>query len=225
MWNPDVYLAFADHRGRPVLRPAVAGRRRRPAARRRPRLWSRQPDRHPGAALARRGDRGRRQLTGDGRGRAWSAVSTPSSATSMRGHRRPDTDVVVSNAALQWVPDHAELVVRWAGELAAGAWIAVSGAGQLRRAVARRGAGGRRRAPFADAVARHAVPRQARSSTPRAIRGDPDRRRLHRRRLGDHLHPRAHRRDTGAGLDHRHRAHRGEEPAVRRGVAAVPSTS
>ncbi|OOK69766.1 methyltransferase domain protein [Mycobacterium kansasii] len=38
---------------------------------------------------------------------------------------RPDTDVVVSNAALHWVPEHAELLVRWAGELAAGSWMAV----------------------------------------------------------------------------------------------------
>jgi trans-aconitate 2-methyltransferase len=38
---------------------------------------------------------------------------------------KPDTDVVISNATLQWVPEHAELLVRWAGELAANAWIAV----------------------------------------------------------------------------------------------------
>jgi trans-aconitate 2-methyltransferase len=38
---------------------------------------------------------------------------------------RPDTDVVVSNATLQWVPEHAELMVRWAGRLAAGSWIAM----------------------------------------------------------------------------------------------------
>ncbi len=31
---------------------------------------------------------------------------------------------MVSNAALQWVPTHRELVVRWAGQLPAGAWIA-----------------------------------------------------------------------------------------------------
>lgn len=37
----------------------------------------------------------------------------------------PDTDVVVSNAALQWVPNHRELLVRWADELPGGAWIAI----------------------------------------------------------------------------------------------------
>jgi trans-aconitate 2-methyltransferase len=38
---------------------------------------------------------------------------------------RPDTDVVVSNATLQWIPEHAELLVRWAGQLASGSWIAM----------------------------------------------------------------------------------------------------
>lgn len=38
---------------------------------------------------------------------------------------KPDTDVVVSNAAMQWVPNHVELLVRWSGRLASGSWIAV----------------------------------------------------------------------------------------------------
>ena len=37
----------------------------------------------------------------------------------------PGTDVVVSNAALQWVPGHRELLQRWAVELDDGAWLAV----------------------------------------------------------------------------------------------------
>lgn len=37
---------------------------------------------------------------------------------------RPDTDVVVSNAALQWVPEHRELLTQWISQLDAGAWIA-----------------------------------------------------------------------------------------------------
>jgi trans-aconitate 2-methyltransferase len=37
----------------------------------------------------------------------------------------PDTDVVVSNAVLQWVPGHQDLLRRWAGELPSGAWLAV----------------------------------------------------------------------------------------------------
>lgn len=37
----------------------------------------------------------------------------------------PDTDVLVTNAALQWVPGHAELVEGWVGKLPAGAWFAM----------------------------------------------------------------------------------------------------
>ncbi|MDT8914652.1 trans-aconitate 2-methyltransferase [Amycolatopsis sp. PS_44_ISF1] len=36
-----------------------------------------------------------------------------------------DTDVVVSNAVLQWVPGHQDLLRRWAGRLPAGAFLAV----------------------------------------------------------------------------------------------------
>ena len=35
----------------------------------------------------------------------------------------PDTDVLVTNAALQWVPGHAGLLERWVRELPAGAWL------------------------------------------------------------------------------------------------------
>ncbi len=37
----------------------------------------------------------------------------------------PDTDVLVTNAALQWVPEHRELLDRWVSELPAAAWIAM----------------------------------------------------------------------------------------------------
>ena len=37
----------------------------------------------------------------------------------------PDTDVVVSNATLQWVPGHLELLAAWAHALPSGGWIAV----------------------------------------------------------------------------------------------------
>ena len=36
-----------------------------------------------------------------------------------------DVDVLVTNATLQWVPGHPDLLVRWARELPAGAWIAM----------------------------------------------------------------------------------------------------
>jgi trans-aconitate 2-methyltransferase len=37
----------------------------------------------------------------------------------------PDTDALVTNAALQWVPDHRDLLDRWVRELPAGAVIAM----------------------------------------------------------------------------------------------------
>ena len=36
----------------------------------------------------------------------------------------PDVDVIVSNATLQWVPDHLPLVSSWASTLPAGGWLA-----------------------------------------------------------------------------------------------------
>jgi trans-aconitate 2-methyltransferase len=40
---------------------------------------------------------------------------------------QPDrpVDVITSNAALQWIPDHVSLLARWAGWLAEGGWLAV----------------------------------------------------------------------------------------------------
>jgi trans-aconitate 2-methyltransferase len=35
-----------------------------------------------------------------------------------------DADVVLSNATLQWVPDHQSLVTKWASTLPAGGWLA-----------------------------------------------------------------------------------------------------
>jgi trans-aconitate 2-methyltransferase len=40
-------------------------------------------------------------------------------------HPIEPVDVLVSNAALHWVPGHGQLMARWAGELAAGGWLAV----------------------------------------------------------------------------------------------------
>ncbi|MFI1992805.1 trans-aconitate 2-methyltransferase [Actinoplanes sp. NPDC020271] len=37
----------------------------------------------------------------------------------------PDTGVVVTNAALQWVPGHQDLLVRWLAALPSGAWLAM----------------------------------------------------------------------------------------------------
>jgi trans-aconitate 2-methyltransferase len=124
MWNPDVYLAFADHRGRPffdLLSRVGAEKPRRvvdlgcgPGN-----LTATLMQRWPEAAVE-----------------AWDSSPEMVKAARERGvdahvgdvrswAPQPDTDVVVSNATLQWVPEHAELLVRWAAELEPGSWIAM----------------------------------------------------------------------------------------------------
>ena len=64
-------------------------------------------------------------------------------------HPEPDVDVLVTNAALQWVPEHRDLLARWARELPPGAWLAMQVPGNfdapshrlLRQVAARYGAG------------------------------------------------------------------------------------
>ena len=123
MWNPDVYLAFADQRGRPyvdLLARVQADAPRRVVdlgcgpgnlteslARRWPGATIEAWDSSPEMVEAARG-RGLEAAVGDIRD--W----VP----------QPGTDVVVSNATLHWVPEHRQLVVRWAQQLAAGSWLA-----------------------------------------------------------------------------------------------------
>jgi trans-aconitate 2-methyltransferase len=144
MWNPDVYLTFADDRARPFFdllsrvgaeqpRRVVdlgcgAGNLTAQLAQRWPDAAIEALDSSPEMVAAAR-ERGVDAAVGDVK--TW----TPQS----------DTDVVLSNAVLQWVPEHADLVVRWARELAPGSWIAVQMPGNFDspshaavRAVARR---------------------------------------------------------------------------------------
>lgn len=123
MWNPDVYLAFADHRGRPffdlVNRIATSAPRRVADLGCGPgNLTETLAQRWPDAVV-----------------QGWDSSPQMVAAATERGldvrlggiadwSPEADTEVVISNAALQWVPEHRELVVRWAGQLAPGSWIA-----------------------------------------------------------------------------------------------------
>ena len=144
MWDPDVYLSFADHRARPFydLLSRVAARDPRRvvdlgcgAGNLTSQLTRRWPDATVEALdssaemVAAARERGVNASVADVR--TW----TPQS----------DTDVVLSNAAMHWVPEHRELFIRWAGQLAAGSWLAVQMPGNFEtpshaavRAVARR---------------------------------------------------------------------------------------
>ncbi|OBI84372.1 trans-aconitate 2-methyltransferase [Mycobacterium sp. E740] len=124
MWNPDVYLAFADERGRPffdLVSRVGADAPRRVAdlgcgpgnltvslRQRWPLATIEALDSSPEMVAAAR-ERGIDAHVGDIR--SWAP--------------RPDTDVVISNAALHWVPGHPQLLAGWAEQLCAGAWIAV----------------------------------------------------------------------------------------------------
>lgn len=124
MWNPQTYLGFAAPRGRPFFEllarvGADAPRRVADLGCGPGNLTERLADRWPDAVIE-----------------AWDSSPEMVAAARARGvHARlgdlrtwvpmSGTDVVLSNAALHWVPEHAELLARWAGQLDAGAWIAV----------------------------------------------------------------------------------------------------
>ncbi|MGH3761796.1 trans-aconitate 2-methyltransferase [Actinophytocola sp.] len=123
MWDPTKYLDFADDRSRPFFDllarvPAAAPRRIADLGCGPGNLTETLAARWPGAIIeavdsspemvdAAR-ERGIAAEIGDVR--EWSP--------------RADTDVVVSNAVLQWVPGHAELLERWTTRLPPGAWLA-----------------------------------------------------------------------------------------------------
>jgi trans-aconitate 2-methyltransferase len=151
MWDPEVYLAFADQRARPfydLLSWVGAERPRRVvdlgcgAGN----LTLQLPRRWPEAVIEALDNSPEMVAAAKERG-------VDATMADLRTWKPwPDTDVVISNAALHWVPDHPELMVRWAGQLATGSWIAVQMPGNFEtpshaavRAVARR-------EPFAKAL-------------------------------------------------------------------------
>lgn len=124
MWDPAKYLAFADHRSRPfyelVARIGTTAPRRvvdvgcgpgnltTSLASRWPSATIEALDSSPEMVDAAK-KRGLSAYAGD------VATWEPS----------PDTDVVVTNAVLQWVPDHDAVLRRWVSSLPSGAWIAL----------------------------------------------------------------------------------------------------
>lgn len=124
MWNPAVYLAYADHRARPFYDllarvGATAPRRIADLGCGPGNLTADLATRWPDAVIE-----------------AWDSSAEMVAAARDRGVDArvgdvrdwvpaPDTDVVVSNATLHWVPEHPDLLVRWAAELGPGSWIAV----------------------------------------------------------------------------------------------------
>ncbi|MGE2731982.1 trans-aconitate 2-methyltransferase [Mycolicibacterium vaccae] len=124
MWNPDVYLAYGDDRARPFVDLMA-------------RVGAQDPRRvvdlgcgpgHLTETLSRRWPHAIVE--------AWDSSAQMVAAARERGvtarlgdvadwDPAPDTDVVVCNAVLHWVPRHPELLERWTRQLPAGAWLAV----------------------------------------------------------------------------------------------------
>ncbi|MPZ64651.1 MAG: trans-aconitate 2-methyltransferase [Pseudonocardiaceae bacterium] len=123
-WDPATYLSFGDHRARPfhdLLARVRAPDPRRVVdlgcgpgtltvelARRWPGARLEAIDSSPEMVAAAR-ERGMPAELGDVG--SWQPA--------------PDTDVVVCNAVLHWVPGHGELLRGWVAGLPAGAWLAV----------------------------------------------------------------------------------------------------
>jgi trans-aconitate 2-methyltransferase len=128
-WDPAKYVQFGDYRDRPFF--DLTGR-----------IHADSPQRvvdlgcGPGnltATLARRWPHADvLGLDSSAEMLAKAAVETTDAPRLRFGHAdiadwmpSPDTDVVVSNAALQWVPGHLEMLARWLGALKPGAWFAL----------------------------------------------------------------------------------------------------
>lgn len=131
MWDPAQYLHFADERSRPFFDLAA-------------RIGAAAPGYvvdlgcGPGQLTASLAERWPRAtvLGIDSSATMIEAATTAYGGDAFAGRLRfalgnvadfkPDrqVDVIISNAVLQWVPGHADMLPRWAGYLAPGGWLA-----------------------------------------------------------------------------------------------------
>ncbi|WP_026549546.1 trans-aconitate 2-methyltransferase [Arthrobacter sp. Br18] len=135
-WNPAKYAQYADHRGRPFF--DLVSRIDSAAPRRVVDLGC-----GPGeltAALAARWpdaevvgiDSSAEMIEAAG-----ATTGAPGNLRFAIGELRewtpgPDDDVVVTNAALQWIPEHRELLPVWAAAMPTGSWFALQVPGNFR---------------------------------------------------------------------------------------------
>jgi trans-aconitate 2-methyltransferase len=130
MWDPAAYLTFGDHRAR-SLHDLLA------------RIGAREPRRvadlgcGPGTLVPVLQQRwpGARLEAMDSSPEMVAAARQRGVAAELGDVRSwrpaPDTDVVLCNAVLQWVPGHGELLRRWIAGLPDGAWLALQVPGNL----------------------------------------------------------------------------------------------
>jgi trans-aconitate 2-methyltransferase len=125
-WDPDQYRRYADERSRPFFELTA-------------RIAADQPRRvvdlgcGDGALTATLAERWpEAHVEGVDRSPEMIAGARPLATARLRfatgdvREWRPDSpvDVLVSNATLQWVPEHPELLERWVGMLSPGGWLA-----------------------------------------------------------------------------------------------------
>ncbi|MER5392079.1 trans-aconitate 2-methyltransferase [Saccharopolyspora sp. NPDC002686] len=123
MWDPQKYLTFSEQRDRPahdLMARVGADRARRVvdlgcgAGNLTHLLTDRWPD-----AVVEAADSSPEMVE------AARANGIPARVEDVRDWKPlPDTDVVMCNAVLQWVPEHLELLQRWLTELPSGSWFA-----------------------------------------------------------------------------------------------------
>jgi trans-aconitate 2-methyltransferase len=124
VWDPAKYLTFADHRSRPfhelVARiPASSPRRVVDLGCGPGNLTSTLASRWPDAVLE--AFDSSPEMVEAARARGLDAHV----ADAVSWLPAPDTDVIVSNAVLQWIPNHPDLLRRWVSALPSGAWLAM----------------------------------------------------------------------------------------------------
>ncbi|SFW74517.1 trans-aconitate 2-methyltransferase [Amycolatopsis australiensis] len=124
MWDPEKYLDYADLRARPfhdlVARIGSSSPRRVVDLGCGPgNLTVSLRDRWPSAALECSDSSPEMVAAARSRGLDAAVLDVRDWCPA------PDTDVVVSNAVLQWVPGHESLLRRWVSELPSGAFVAV----------------------------------------------------------------------------------------------------
>ena len=125
MWDPTTYLSYAEERSRPFfdLLGQVGAESPRavvdlgcgPGT-----LTSGLTARWPDATIT--GLDSSPEMVA--RARALKTPVTFAEADVQSWHPEPDTDVLLSNAVLQWVRGHDQLLIRWVHELPARAWLA-----------------------------------------------------------------------------------------------------
>ena len=221
-WRGGTHLgprALPDLRrraGPPVRGPRLPDRGRVPAPGRGPRLRPGQPHRPARGPLARgRGDRPRLQPRDDRAARR-DVPGIGFDVADLRAWQPPEpVDVLVSNATLQWVPDHLDLLPSSSAAVAPGGWFAFQVPGNfgepshtIRTELAAEPA-------YAAHTAGVAVPDSHDPATYfDALAGCG----LHGRRLGDDVPARPQRARPGVHLGVRHR-----RPADAPGAAAGPA--